>query len=366
MSLVNDKRIPVTIITGFLGSGKTTILNHLLRDPRLTDTAVIVNEFGEIGLDHLLVESAIDQMVLMDNGCLCCTVRGDLVDTLADLMRRAEEGSVPAFSQIMIETTGLADPAPIVQTLITDEDTEARFSLHGIVATVDSVNGADTLAQYDEARCQAAMADLLLITKADMADANVEGVRTGLCMLNPQAAVHTVANGEIDPDVIFSAQLNEHTAHDVKRADSSYHHHGTANAPKHGPEHEPDHGHDHGPDHRHKESHNHHGHLWNIQSASIVIDDTLSWSVLEGWLDWLTSLRGPDVLRIKGIVRVDGFDGPVVVHGVQHVFHSPYELPDWPDQDKRSRIVVIARDIPEAALRHSLQVFRQANTQAAA
>ena len=352
MSLVNDNRIPVTIITGFLGSGKTTILNHLLRDPRLTDTAVIVNEFGEIGLDHLLVESAIDQMVLMDNGCLCCTVRGDLVDTLGDLMQRVEQGSVPAFSQVMIETTGLADPAPIVQTLITDEDTQARFSLRGIVATVDGINGTDTLTQYDEARCQAAMADLLLITKADMADADIDGVRNGLRQLNPHADVKTVYNGEVDPDIILSKQSGEHAMPDVGHDDTSHKHGAMDN--------EHDHSHD------HDDGHSHHGHLWNIQSASIIIDDALAWPVLEGWLDWLTALRGPDVLRIKGIVRVEGFEGPVVIHGVQHVFHTPYELPDWPDQDQRSRIVIIARDIPEAALRHSLHAFRQAYNQAAA
>jgi len=355
MSLVNDKRIPVTIITGFLGSGKTTILNHLLRDPRLTDTAVIVNEFGEIGLDHLLVESAIDQMVLMDNGCLCCTVRGDLVDTLADLTRRVEQGLVPAFRQVMIETTGLADPSPIVQTLITDEDTQARFSLRSIVATVDGINGTDTLIQYDEARCQAAVADLLLITKADMADADIDGVRNGVQLLNRHAQIEIVSNGEVDPDIIFSTQSSEHVTLESKH-DGSTHEHADTNKK-----------HDHtNHDHSHDHSSGHHGHLWNIQSASIIIDDALPWSVLEGWLDWVTALRGPDVLRIKGIVRVEGFDGPVVIHGVQHVFHTPYELPDWPDQDHRSRIVIIARDIPEAALRHSLHAFRQAHDQAAA
>ncbi|MGI9522784.1 MAG: CobW family GTP-binding protein, partial [Hyphomicrobiaceae bacterium] len=142
---MKEPRLPVTIITGFLGSGKTTILNHLLRDPGLQDTAVIVNEFGEIGLDHLLVESASDQMVLMDNGCLCCSVRGDLVDTLSDLLRRVEDGRVPSFRRVIIETTGLADPAPIAQTLVSDEDTATHFYLKGIVATVDGINGVETL-----------------------------------------------------------------------------------------------------------------------------------------------------------------------------------------------------------------------------
>ncbi|MFY0611482.1 MAG: GTP-binding protein [Hyphomicrobiaceae bacterium] len=322
-------KIPVTIITGFLGSGKTTVLNRLLHDSRLSDAAVIVNEFGEIGLDHLLVESAIDQMVLMDNGCLCCSVRGDLVDTLEDMLRRVDEGKIPAFRRVLIETTGLADPAPIVQTLVTDAATAARFQLHGIVATIDGVCGIDTLQGYDEARCQAAMADLLLITKADHVDADVTRVEAAVSALNPQADIVTIENGEVDPDKLFAISLST--------SDRAINLEPGSVDPV---------------------GHDHHRHGWNIQSASIVIDEPLDWSNVTDWLTWLTSLRGPDVLRIKGLLRVKGIAGPVLIHGVQHVFYPPHELANWPSDDHRSRLVIIARDIPEAALRRSFDIFK--------
>ncbi|MGI9522338.1 MAG: CobW family GTP-binding protein [Hyphomicrobiaceae bacterium] len=338
-------RLPVTIITGFLGSGKTTILNHLLCDPDLQDTVVIVNEFGEIGLDHLLVESASDQMVLMDNGCLCCSVRGDLVDTLSDLLRRVEDGSVPPFQRVIIETTGLADPAPIAQTLVSDEDTAARFFLKGIIATVDGNNGVDTLETFDEARCQAAMADLLLITKTDMAGADPAGVTRALRALNPLTPVEVIANGRVAPERLLAVEAMELHANGHHQDAVEDEH------DKHAIDCERLQAHDHSHGH-------HHGHNWNIQSASIVIDGTLQWQTLKNWLEWLTAMRGPDVLRIKGLIRIEGFSGPILVHGVQHVFHTPRELAAWPDEDERSRIVLIARDIPEVALRASLSHFQ--------
>jgi G3E family GTPase len=335
---MGDQKIPLTILTGFLGSGKTTILNHFLRDPRLTDTAVIVNEFGEIGLDHLLVESALDQMVLMDNGCLCCSVRGDLVDTLTDLLARAEAGEVPQFSRVMVETTGLADPAPIAQTLIREERIAERFHLKAIVTAVDGVNGIETLQTYDEARCQVAMADLMVITKADLPQARVDAVIAAARGLNPEAPVIEAAEGRVDAEILLGASQAMPFADRVSAADTYDHH-----------------THDHG------HGHDHAGHEWNISSASIVLDTPLPWDVFAAWLDWLTAMRGADVLRIKGILAVEGMDGPVLVQGVQHVFSPSRVLPDWPDDDRRSRIVLIARDIPEAALRQSLEVFRTRN-----
>lgn len=329
----DTQRMPLTILTGFLGSGKTTILNHLLRDPRLTDTAVIVNEFGEIGLDHLLVESAPDQMLLMDNGCLCCSVRGDLVDTLTDLSARAGRGEIPPFSRVMVETTGLADPAPIAQTLVSDPTVAASFRLKAIVATLDGVSGIETLETYEEARCQVAMADLLLVTKTDMDGARTGAVTAAARALNPGAPVETVAEGRVDPEVLMNAEASAPVAHD--HAAHEAHDHAAHD------------GHDH-----------HHGHGWNIQSASIVLDRPLAWETVTAWLEWLTAMRGPDVLRIKGLLAVEGYDGPVLVQGVQHVFSPPRVLDDWPGGDRRSRIVIIARDIPEAALRHSLELFR--------
>ncbi len=329
---MDNQTIPLTILTGFLGSGKTTILNHFLRDPRLTDTAVIVNEFGEIGLDHLLVESAPDQMVLMDNGCLCCSVRGDLVDTLTDLLARVEAGEVPQFSRVMVETTGLADPAPIAQTLIREARIAERFHLKAIVTAVDAVNGIETLETYDEARCQVAMADLMVVTKTDLPQARTGAVIAAAQGLNPDAPVVEAPEGRIDPEVLLGASQVMPFAERASGAMKEGHH-----------------GHDHG--------HAHSGHGWNISSASIVLDAPLPWDVLSAWLDWLTAMRGADVLRIKGLLSVEGIVGPVLVQGVQHVFSPPRILPDWPDDDRRSRIVLIARDIPEAALRRSLEVF---------
>lgn len=324
-------RLPVIIMTGFLGSGKTTVLNRLLRDPRMTDSAVIVNEFGEIGLDHLLVESAYDEMVLMDNGCLCCSVRGDLVDTLTDLVRRVEAGEIPSFSRVLIETTGLADPAPIAKTIVSDRQVAPRFTLQSIVSTVDAVNGAETMANYDEARCQVAMADLVLLTKSDLASARVAAVRGAVRKLNPQVEIVVTENGNVDPEVIITTtSTNLDTL-------STQHDHDAGNG--------------------HAHDHHHDGHDWNIQSASIVLDHPVRWSQFRAWLEWITAMRGPDVLRIKGLVAIEGIDGPVLVQGVQHVFTPPVTLADWPGDDRRSRIVVIARDIPQGAIRASLERF---------
>lgn len=341
---MTHQTIPLTIITGFLGSGKTTLLNRLLRDDRLTRTAVIVNEFGEIGLDHLLVESSFDQMMLLDNGCLCCTVRGDLVDTLIDLLRRVQAGEVPEFDRVMVETTGLADPAPIVQTLATSDKVAESFHLHGVVATVDGINGVDTLDEFAEARAQAAMADLLLITKADRPDADVAGVSRALASLNPTAKHLPIRNGQVDPAVIIDLEGAGGAVESAPGAVETC----------------PDCGHDHEPGHHHHHGHDHGAgaHRFDIQSVSLVLDETLQWETLSGWLDWLLSLRGADILRVKGIVLPEGFEHPLLVHGVQHVFFPPRQLAGWPDEDHRSRLVLITRDIPAEALQVSLDAYR--------
>ncbi|WP_127143826.1 CobW family GTP-binding protein [Pelagibacterium montanilacus] len=343
--------LPLTIITGFLGSGKTTLLNGLLKDSRLERTAVIVNEFGEIGLDHLLVESAMDQMMLLDNGCLCCTVRGDLVDTLLDLLRRVEAEEIPAFDRVMVETTGLADPAPIVQTLATSEAVAERFHLHAVVTTVDGINGADTITEYPEARAQAAMADLLLVTKTDRPEANPARVSAALASLNPTAPRVAVSGGIVDPAVIIElGRAADHLAmEDAGNPDAEDHVHDGAC----GHDHDHDHGHHHGHDHAHGSVHG-----FDIQSVSLVLDEDMDWETLAGWLDWILALRGADILRVKGIVQPKGFDRPVLIHGVQHVFFPPTEMGDWPDEDRRSRLVVIARDIPATALKASLASYR--------
>ncbi|HUC09925.1 MAG TPA: GTP-binding protein, partial [Stellaceae bacterium] len=197
--------IPVTLLTGFLGSGKTTVLNHILKQPGMAETAVIVNEFGEIGIDHLLVESATDDIVLLNSGCLCCTVRGDIADTLLNLFVGRANGKVPHFARVVIETTGLADPAPILHTLISDPLVAARFSLDGVVTTIDAVNGAGTLDRQPEAIKQAAVADRMLLSKTDLADHDaVGGLQARLRGLNPSAPIVEVAHGEVDPALLFN------------------------------------------------------------------------------------------------------------------------------------------------------------------
>lgn len=330
---MGEEHIPVIVVSGFLGSGKTTLLNNLLRDPRLSDTAVIVNEFGEIGLDHLLVESALDEMILMDNGCLCCSVRGDLVDTLTDLLSRVEKGEIPKFQQVMIETTGLADPGPIAQTLASNADLAGRFTLKGIVVTVDGVNGVESLDAFDEARTQAALADLVLLTKADRPEANIAGVRAAVRAINPGAPVMTIEEGGLDPEVILSLDPTDVTP--------------LADLPD---------DHDHSDESgRHRHGHDHDS---VFQTASIVFDAPIAWRELARWAEWITAMRGPDILRMKGLVEVEGIPGPVLIHGVQHVFYPSKILEDWPDSDHRSRVTVIARDVPERAIRASFDLFR--------
>lgn len=323
------KARPVIVLSGFLGSGKTTLLNHLLRDPRLTDTAVIVNEFGTIGLDHLLVESAYDDMVLMDNGCLCCSVRGDLADTLRDLDRRAATGEIPDFGRVMIETTGLADPGPIAQTLVLDDATARRFVLQGVVATVDGLHGAETLRAYPEARAQVAMADLLVLTKSDLLapGAGLAGLTGAIRALNGQAPILRAEHGALDPAILLGLDATRVVV----------------------PQ-----GHDHGHHHVHAHA------TGDIETATLIFDGPQDWNDLAGWLEWMTALRGPDILRIKGILAVTGLPGPVLLHGVQHVFSPPRVLPDWPDADHRSRLVVIARDVPAQAITASWMGWRTA------
>ena len=250
-----EQRIPVTVLTGFLGSGKTTLLNKLLRRPELADTAVIINEFGEIGLDHLLVEKSDDEgMVTLNSGCLCCTVRGDLVRTMSELFLKRSRGEVSQFKRMVVETTGLADPAPILHTLMTDPLLASRYRLDGVVTTVDAVNGGSTLDNHEEAIKQAAVADRILLTKVDIADAApLAELKHRLQHLNPGAEAISITAGEIDPNAILNAGLyNPDTkSADVKRW---LHEEAYEGSHDHGHSHKHDHGHDHG--HKHDD----HGH----------------------------------------------------------------------------------------------------------
>lgn len=343
------ERIPVTVLTGFLGSGKTTVLNHVLKHPGMSETAVIINEFGEIGLDHLLVETATEDVVLMSSGCLCCTVRGDIADTLTDLFVKRAKGRIPEFRRVVIETTGLADPAPVLHALMSDPIVAERYMLDGVVATVDAVNGAATLDNHQEAVKQAAIADRLLLTKSDLADSDgMAALARRLAALNPTASPLLVTQGEVDPQALFDLGLfdPERKSVEVQRWLND-----EALAEDRDLD---DHGHDH---HHHLDVNRHDD---RIRAFSIVRDKPISWNALSGWLDSLASMRGDDLLRVKAIVAIADRPGqPVVLHGVQHLFHPPVLLPAWPSDDHRTRIVFITRDLPQDVIEKSLAAFEE-------
>jgi G3E family GTPase len=332
--------IPLAVLTGFLGAGKSTLLNRLLRDPALAGTAVIINEFGEIGLDHLLVKTIDDNMVLLQSGCLCCTLRGDLVAALENLLRDLDNGRV-AFHRVMLETTGLADPAPLLQTAMAHPYLVMRYRLDGVVTVVDAINGGVTLDQNMESVKQVAVADRLVLTKTDLVDtperrAALDELLSRLKALNPAAPVLDAAAGEATPDALLNCGLYdpERKIPDVGRwlADEAYaaaaHHH----------------------DHHH---HDVNRHDERIRAFTVATDEPIPAATFEMFIDLVRSLHGPKLLRLKGIVKIAEFpDEPLVIHGVQHVMHPPVRLERWPDADRRTRIVVIARDLaPEAVTR---------------
>ncbi|MFC7398329.1 CobW family GTP-binding protein [Chelatococcus sp. GCM10030263] len=352
------ERRPVTVVTGFLGSGKTTLLNRLLADPQLADTAVVINEFGEIALDHLLVEQAIENAVVLQSGCICCTIRGDLVDTLLDLHERARRGELPAFSRVIVETTGLAEPGPIVQTLVSDGALTPLYRLNAVVATVDAVNGAMQLTRYAEASRQAAIASLILVTKSDIADpATVGTLRGELAAVNPTAEIAVADHGAVDPGLILAGATWDLAPEDLDRFLPSAAFAGAVGGT--GPVALLSHA---GSGHRPLR----YGESAAVAACCLVIDRPMSWAALSSWLAAVISLRGADILRVKGIVHLEGSPGPTVIHGVQHLVHPPRHLAAWPDEDRRSRIVVIGRNISAVGLRRSLETALGADRQWAA
>jgi G3E family GTPase len=343
-----SERPPVSIVTGYLGSGKTTLLNRLLRDPALSNTAVIINEFGEIALDHLLVAAPSENMVLLANGCICCAVRGDLVGTLDELARKRDRGDAPPFDRVLIETTGLADPVPVLQTLITDPDVGPRYRLDGVVTLVDAVHGAGQLDAHREAVKQAALADRLLLTKCDVAAAEtVAALEERLARLNPAAGRHRVARGEIAPAKLFGAALErgEGGALGAWLGHATYS--SGAGAPTRfvggarGP------------------------HESSVKAFALYLDEPVTEAGLAAWLHLLASMRGANLLRMKALLNVEG--RPVAVHAVQTLIDEPVTLDDWPDSERRSRLVFITRDIARVDIERTLDALRyEAGPRAAA
>ncbi len=331
---------PITVLTGFLGAGKTTVLNHLLRQPALARTAVLVNEFGDIGIDHLLVETLDENTVLLNAGCLCCTVRGDLVRVLREMMPRARRDEI---SRIIIETTGLAEPAPILATLMTDPVAASVYRMDGVLTVVDSVAGETNLRGHAEAMRQVAVADRIVVTKTDLADPGP--VLARIAALNPGAPVVLAKHGAVDPAAVLNAGLFDAAA---KHSDVA----GWLRAEAYGQD-----GHDHVHGHGHKPRY----HDENVSSFCLTFDKPLHWQGVGMWLELLIQSRGKDLLRIKGILNLEGQDRPVAIHGVQHVLHPPVLLPAWPEGDPRtSRLVFITQELPRAEIEAGLRAFEAA------
>lgn len=327
----DTSRIPVTLLTGFLGAGKTTLLNHLICDPGSGRIAVIMNEFGAVGLDHHLIADATEEVILMQSGCLCCTFRGDISSTLGDLMAKRNRGEV-AFDRVVIETTGIAEPAPIIHTLVVDSLTAHYYRLDGVVTVADAAAGPETLKAHAEAVHQIALADRVVVTKADLVTRHaLDQFHDQISAINATASQIIADQGRVARDALFDLTAMREAVSDTAVAEWL----GTL------PQDDAPSRHDH-----------------KITSAAITVTDPVPAGVFDIWLDMLIAMKGEDILRIKGIVHLEGVKWPFVFHGVQHIFDAPVPLEDWTGGDTTSRVVVIARNMTKDELETSLSMLR--------
>jgi G3E family GTPase len=338
-------RTPVALVTGFLGSGKTTLINRLLGRPGMADTAVIVNEFGTIGIDHDLIAASDDAIVLLANGCLCCAVRGDLVRTLDELHRGRAGGALPPFARVLIETSGLADPSPVTHALLAEPTLRARYVLGGIVTLVDAVNGAATIDTHREASKQVALADRIVITKLDLAAgaASEAALRERIAAVNPAADVDR-APAQPDPEQFFGARSPEDAPAGIEAWLKSDRYLGDALRSGRAPP----------------------PHAAGVRSFCVVRDEPFTEGMLRLFADALSQCLGPALLRVKGIVAVaERPDTPAVLHGAQALLHDVTWLPRWPSDDRRTRIVVITLDHEQQEIEELLDLARRMSAGAA-
>lgn len=345
-----DTRIPMVLLTGFLGAGKTTLLNALLRHPDMASTAVVINEVGEIGLDHLLVEqSEPEEIELIAGGCMCCTSRGRLAESLMNLFTKAQRRQIPSLKRVVIETTGLAEPGPILSQLLRSPQLAERFVLDGVVTLVDAVNGGRSAEEIDIAHKQIAGADALLITKSDLVDAEALGaLRAKLAVMNPDAELQLTQRGVAEPGWLFTNGRRRPEAQGVVasplllKADSiRLQPAAAADAAEAADPWSA------GPD-------------WDeFQTFSLILDEPVPAWKLFGWLDFLREMAGADLLRMKGIVNLEGQDLPTVVHSVQGTLHPAETLPAWPSADRRTRLVFITRGWGQETVRNTLNYLTQ-------
>ena len=336
-------RIPVNVLTGFLGSGKTSLLNRLLRDPLFNNCAVLINEFGDIGIDHHLVDRVDGDMVLLQSGCICCTIRGDLATAMRDLFDRRERGEIPAFMRLVIETTGLADPVPVLSTVMYDRVLQHHFRVGNVVTTVDAVNGAANLGQYPECQKQVAVADRLVITKLDIADAaQIPALYAQLAQVNPSAprlaldAVQLDARSLLGVDAFDVASKSDEVAQWLQATrQRNYLSLGASGATGANANANPN-------VHR------------DIVAFALDLPEAVDWTVFSVWLSLLLHAHGAQILRVKGLLNVEGADAPVVVHGVQQLVHPPSHLERWPTDDHSSRLVFIVRGLEPQRIQESL------------